>query len=389
MKLDDELRAAFESASDFIEAPRGLADDARETRRARRRRQLDAIAAAALVLAVTGAVYAISGHYRSTPVPEPPGPRVLVKVGYPVSQAAVGGGYLYLASNQSSLVAAYDRRTGKLVRRVSVPGSPTWLAVARGGLVWVGVVGDSSPNAVLLLSPDLARRATVRSVGPSPLVPTSRQVALTPSQYGMLEVRMPAPGRPGLASLRQEPDSTLGPGLNTAAGTWAGLLDGQVAVQVTNGYGYDSHLVIAGEPGKTFGGDLQHQVGAVTSTGKSLWVQLFAIRNSYAASSGPLVRIDGQLQATTPKFVQNSVVLAKTEDVWSTGDTIWAATGVRGHSLVCFASGSNAGPVITVLPLGSVASVVGSTSTVYVTTVQGDSAGPSVVTSYPVPAGCR
>ncbi len=388
-KLGDELRTAFEVASEFIEPPDGLADKARHGRRTWRHRRQDAIAACAVVIAAAGAVYALSGHYNSKPVPEPPGPRVVLQTRYPVSEAAVSGQYVYLASSQRSLVAAYNRATGKMVRRVRVHGSPTWLAVGPGGLVWVGIVGDRSPNMILLLSPDLGRRATAGSPAPGPLVPTSRQTALTAAPYGVLEVHMPVPGQPGVASVRQEPNSRLGAGLTTAPGNWAGLLDGRVAVQVTNGYGYGSHLVIAGEPGRTFGGDLQHQVGAVTSAGDSLWAQTFAITNSRVALRGPLVRLDGQLRPTTPVSIQRNPVLAKSENVWSAGSAVWVSTRAPGHALVCFATRSAAGPVITVRASGRVAAVAATPGTAYVTTLTGVSRGRSVVTSYPIPAACR
>ncbi len=391
MKLDDELRAAFGAASEFIQPAPGLADHARRTTRARRRRQLATAAACAVVLATAGGAYAAAGRHHASALPHPAsGARVLVRVGYPVSQVAASGRYLYLASNQSALVGAYDRRTGKLVRLITVPGDPTWLSVGPTGFVWVSTIdAGGQPGAVLLLSPDLAERATNTSIDGAPVVPTNRQTALSPTQYGLLEARMPAPGQPGRGSQRLVPGTSLGPSQNTAPGAWAGLLDGRVVVQVTNGYGYDSHLVIAGQPGRTFGGDLEHQVEWVASTGGALWAQIIAIKNSYAASSGPLVRLDGQLRATTPMFVQRNAALAKTEDVWSSGDTVWAATGVRGHSLVCFSSTSQTGPVITVQERGSVAALAGAAGTVYVTTVLGDSYGPSVVTSYPVPPACR
>lgn len=392
-KLDDELRAAFEVASEFIEQPDGLADKARLARgtwqHTRRNRRRDAIAACAVVLVTAGAVYALSGHYSSKPVPEPPGPRVVAQLRYPVSEAAVSGERIYLASSQRSLVAAYNRATGKLVRRFRVHGSPTWLAAGPGGLIWVGIVGDRSPNVILLLSPDLGRRATAGSAGPGPLVPTSRQTALTAAPYGVLEVHMPAPGQPGVASVRQEPNSRLGAGLTTAPGNWAGLLDGRVAVQVTNGYGYGSHLVIAGEPGVTFGGDPEQQVGAVAIAGDSLWAQTFAIKNSRVALWGPLVRLDGQLRATTPVSIQRNPVLARTENVWSAGGAVWVSTGAPGHALVCFATRSAAGPVITVRASGRVAAVAATSGTAYVTTLTGVARGRSVVTSYPIPAACR
>jgi hypothetical protein len=388
-KLDDELRAAFEVASEFIEPPDGLADKARRARRTWRHRRRDAVAACAVVIATAGAVYALAGHYNSTPVPEPPGPRVVVQTLYPVSEAAVSGQYLYLASSQRSLVVAYSRFTGELVRRFRVHGSPTWLAIGPGRLVWVGIVGDRRPNLMTLLSPDLRRHATAGSPGPGPLVPTSRQTALTAAPYGVVEVHMLAPGQPGVASLRQERDSRLGAGLTTAPGNWAGLLDGRVAVQVTNGYGYGSHLVIAGEPGVTFGGDPQQQVGAVAKAGDSLWVQTFAINNSRVALSGPLVRLDGQLRATTPASILSNPVLARSKNVWSAGSAVWVFTGAPGHALVCFATRSAAGPVITVRASGTVAAVVATPGTVYVTTLTGVARGRSVVTSYPIPAGCQ
>lgn len=395
-RLDDELQAAFEAASESIEPTPGLAERARRATRARRRRQLATVAACAAMLVAAGGAYAATARHHGSPPAHPAsGRHVLVRVGYPVSQTAVSGRYLYLASNQGSLIAAYDRSTAKLVRLITVPGSPAWLSVGPGGLVWVGAIDyDGQAGAVLLLRPDLSEHSTDASLDGAPVVPTGRQTAVAPTQYGLLDVSMPAPGLQGRASNRLVPGSSLGPSQNTAPGAWAGLLAGMVVVQVTNGYGYDSHLVSAGRPGRTFGGALQHEVGEVTSTGDALWVQMFAIKNSYAASSGPLVRVDGQLLATTPRFVENSAVLAKTEDVWSSGDTIWAATAARGHALVCFSARSQAGPVITVQASGTIASVAGTASTAYVTTVEGDSTvtpawGPSVVTSLPVPAGCR
>jgi hypothetical protein len=396
MKLDDELRATFDVASEFIQPPPGLADNARQARRARRRRQLASVAACAIVLAAVGGAYAASGrHHGSAPAHPTAGAHVFVRVGYPVSQVAVSGRYLYLASDQSSLVAAYYRSTGKLERLITVPGSPDWLSVGPGGLVWVGAIdGGGQPGAVLLLRPDLTERSTDTSLDGGPVVPTSRQAALAPTQYGLLDVRMPAPGQPGRASQRLVPGTGLGPSLNTAAGAWAGMLGGRVVVQVTDGYGMHSHMVIAGQPRHTFGGATAYQTGAVTSTGRELWVEMFAVKDSNAASSGPLVRVDTQLRATTPAYIQHSAVLAHTEGVWSSGDTVWAATGARGHALVCFSSRSQVGPVITLQASGSIAGVAATASTVYVTTVQGDSTvtpafGPSLVTSYPVPAACR
>jgi hypothetical protein len=199
---------------------------------------------------------------------------------------------------------------------------------------------------------------------------------------------MPAPGQQGVASVRQERDSRLGAGLTTAPGNWAGLLDGRVAVQVTNGYGYGSHLVIAGEPGVTFGGAPQQQVGAVARAGDSLWAQTFAITNSRVALRG---RWSGSTASCgrRHRFPSSNPVLAKSENVWSAGSAVWVSTRAPGHALVCFATRSAAGPVITVRADGTIASVVATPGTAYVTTLTGVSRGRSVVTSYPIPAACR
>jgi hypothetical protein len=369
-----------------IDPPGGMADDTRRAGQARRHKLLDALVACVLLLATAGTVYLISGRYNSKPAPWPPGPRTIAKVNYAVSLEAISGQYLYLASTKKSVVAVYDLRTGKLVRRVTVPTSPTWLTVGPGGLVWSA--GTGYQPGLMLLSKGLTKRSRDAAQA-GPVIPAGPQTVETPTQYGLLDVRVPAPGEPGRATARLEPGTSLGPSQNTAPGNWAGLLDGRVAVEVTDAYGYNSHLVIAGEPGRTFGGDGQ-QVGAVTSTGKSLWAQLLTGTNSAAATSGPLVRLDGQLQVTTPKFIQGSAVLATTKDVWSTGETIWAATGALDHALVCFSAVSDSGPVVTVAAGGVVTAVVGTRATAYVATAVHPGTGrPSVITSYPVPAACQ
>jgi hypothetical protein len=387
--LERELRAAFDAASELVQPAPGLADRARRARFARRRRQLIIGFACCTLVAAAGA-YAGSRPGGHPPERPATGPRVLVRVAFPVSQVAVNGRYLYLASNSNGLVAVYDRLSGRLVRLVPVPGSPTWLSVGPGGLVWLNTTdGGGQAGGLLLLSPDLAERAVDTSVAGDPVVATSRQVALTPTQYGLLEVHMPAPGRPGRGNQRLLPGTSVGPSQNTAPNAWAGRVDGRVVVQVTDGYGYHIHLVIAGQPTRTFGGDLRHEVGAVTGTASALWVQTYVIKNSYAAPFGPLVRLDGELRDTTPTFVQRSPVLAKTEDVWSAGNTIWVATGAAGHSLVCFSASSSTARVITVQANGAVATLAATADTAYVITAYGETAGPSTITSYRVPAACR
>jgi hypothetical protein len=396
--LDEELRAALDAASEFVHPRPGLADRARLIARRRRRRLAAAIAATtAVLLVVAGGSYMLAGRHQSAPElsrqehrPKS-GPMYLkgLPADYQIQQLAVSGRYLYVLTNGPDVLSAYDRVTGKLVHAVAVPGDPTVLAVGPGGLVWFMSTASSNSGGLWLLSPDLRLRSAYGGIQANIILPVSRTTALIPTQFGLLTVRMPPPGQPGRASAHQERGTGLGPALNTAPSTWAGYLDGRPVVEVTNGYGYDSHLVVAGQPGVRFGGSLQHQVGYVVGAGGSLWVATFAIHNSNADASGPLVRLDGQLRTTTPEFVRASPVLAKTEEIWADGETVMAATATAGHALVCFASGSATGPVATLPVSGQVVALAVAQDTVYVTTQRSQTNGARAVSRYPLPASCR
>jgi hypothetical protein len=395
--IDRELKAAFETASEFVQPPPDLAKRARTASRARRRRL------AATIAAVTAsALVAVGGTYLLAKPRQPPsranhdrpGPLITVPANYQVQQVAVSGQYLYVLTvveDSPYALSAYDRLTGRLMRRVSIPADPSAMAIGPGGLVWLAFYPDQSggPTAIWLLRPDLRLHSAIGGIQTSTILPIGRTTALIPDQNGLVRVHMPAPGQTGLATARLEPGTSLGPRPGPAPGVWAGLLDGRVVAQVTNGYGLDSHLVIAGQPGRRFGGTPQRQVGAVASTGSSLWVQLFAVKDNNAASSGPLVRLDGQLRETTPKFVKGSSVLTRSESVWSEGSTIWVASAARGHSLVCFAARSPNGPVTTLPLSGQVAALAATPGTVYVTSTPPHTYDSFTVTSYPVPVACR
>jgi hypothetical protein len=396
--IDQELRAAFEMASDFVQPPAGLAERARSATRTRRRKL------AVTIAAVTAfALVAVGGGYRLAK-PREPASRpshnrlrhlITVPANYQVQQLAASGRYLYVLTvvqgSPPYVLSTYDRVTGKLIRRVSIPANPSAMAMGPGGLVWLAFYPDQNggPTAIWLLSPDLRMHSTIAGIETSTILPIGRTTAWIPTQYGLLSVHLPAPGQSGRASQHLETGTRLGLANNTAPGVWAGYLDGRVVAQVTNGYGFDSHLVIAGQPGRTFGGAQPRQVGAVASTGDSLWVELFAVKDNNAAQSGPLVRLDGQLRPTTPAFVKNSSVLTRSEGVWSAGSTIWVASAARGHSLVCFRSGSSNGPITTLPINGQVAALAATPDTVYVTTTPPQTYDNFTVVSYPVPAACR
>ena len=112
-----------------------------------------------------------------------------------------------------------------------------------------------------------------------------------------------------------------------------------------------------------------------------MWVSTFAQHGAEASLQGPLVRLNAGLTPTTPTPVRTSPVLARSEEVWSRGRTIWVATGVLKHSLVCFTAGSRIGPVVA---------LAATSAHVYVNALQPPgSTAPSQIVSYPVPAACR
>ena len=355
-------------------------------------------ATTAVLLVAAGGSYLLAGLHR--PGPElgrhhraQSGPIYLkaLPADYQVQQLAVSGPYLYVLTNGPDILSAYDRATGKLVRAVTVPADPVVLAVGPGGLVWfMSWAGGGNSGGLWLLTADLRLRSAYGAVQTNVILPVGRTTALTPTQYGLLTVRMPAPGQPGRATAHLAPGTSVGPSQNTAPGTSAALLvDGRVAVQVTSGYGFDSHITIAGQPGVRFGGSLRQQAGYVISTGSSLLVSTFAIHNSYADASGPLVRLNSRLRATTPAFVKASPVLARTEEIWADGDTVLAATAAPGHALVCFSADSAMGPVATLPVSGQVVALAAAGGTVYVSTQRSQTNGPLAVSSYPLPASCR
>jgi len=395
--IGQELKAAFEMASDFVQPPGGLAEQARTATRARRRRLAVAISAATVVVLVAAlGSYLLGTHRRSSPPASHDRPRQLLTLPpyWQVQQLAVSGPYLYVLAGENgepyNALSAYDRATGRVIHSVSIPAAPSALAIGPAGLVWLSFYPNQNggPTAIWLLTPDLRVHSTLAGIVTSTILPIGRTTALIPTQYGLLRVHLPAPGQSGRASQHLEAGTGVGPPLNTAPGVWTGWLDGRAVAQVTNGYGLDSHLVIAGEPGRTFGGALQQQVGAVAIAAGSLWVQLFAVKDNNAAASGPLVRLDGQLRATTPAFIRDNSVLTRSESVWSEGSTIWVASAARSHSLVCFAAGSQIGSLTTLPVSGHVAALAATPDTVYVTAL-GNSHGNVNVMSYPVPGACR
>jgi hypothetical protein len=344
-------------------------------------------------MAIAGTTYAAVGRHHNTVTVQQRlygSPRILATVDYQVTQLAVNGKYLYLLAGQNSMLTAYDSATGKLVRRINLPAEPSGLTVGPGGLVWVAFYPHHGAPALWLLSPDLRLHCATTGFKAVSIVPVTRTSARIPESYGLLQVAMPGPGQSGLAIAISEPYTSLGATVKTAPGSWSGDLGDRIAVFVTDPDGADGHLVLAGSPGLRFGGSLQTQISAMTSTGNALWVTTYALHHGETSLQGPLVRLDAELRPTTPGPVRASPVLTRSEDVWSAGHTIWVATGVRGHALVCFTAGSRIGRLTTLPVSGEVRSLAATSTTVYVNAEQPPgSYAPSRIVSHPVPASCR
>jgi hypothetical protein len=398
--LDQELRTTFNEGSDFVQPPPGMADRVRHAAQRRRRTVAGAVASAtAAVVIVAGGFLATHDWHQAGNHGLPATTLRRFTITFPdgdtARQLATSGSYLYALigppDSEGVSLAAYDRSTGRLVHEVSVPGAGgSALAVGPGGLVWLSFAASNSsgPSGTWLLSPDLRVHSSAGGGGAYVLLPTRRTAALVPDQNGLVLIRLPLPGRPGKATERLEPGSSLGQSLKTAPGVSAAVLDGRVVVQVTNGSGFDSHLVVAGHPHITFGGRAADQVGFTAQIGDSVWVATYVVHGQYATDSGQLVRVNSKLHPTTPEAVLESPVLARTEQVWGFAGTVWAATAAPGHALVCFAAGGRTGPIIALPARGPVTALAASDGTVYVTTTPRDAAS-GTVTSYPVPAACR
>jgi hypothetical protein len=394
--LESELKAAFETETEFVQPRPELADRVREGARQHRHRVVAVTAAVcAALLVVAGATYAVaSGSQHYTLLAPGPGSAVrsVATVDYDVTDLAASGPYVYVLAGENSLLAAYNGTTGRLIRQVTLPYSGNALAVGPGGRIWVSFSAGTQggPSGLWLLTPDLAEHSSATGVEANAIVPVSPTSAWVADPGGLLSVQMPAPGQPGLAAVRQLPGTSLGSSLVAGSGSWAGVVGGRDAVLVSAGPGFDAHLLIAGDPRLSYGGSPGVEVSAVATTGSALWVTSVALRGDEASLWGPLVRLNSALQPTTPSSVRTSPALARSEAVWSDGSTVWVATGVQTHALACFRAGQRLGPIVTMPVRGEVFALAEAGGTVYVYAQEppGEYA-PTPIVAYPVPAACR
>ena len=395
-EIEAELRAAFEAASESV---RPRADLAERVRRTSRRRSRLALASALAVIAIlAGAAYLasslVSGQHRPVTghrtVTSGVGPRLTITLppGEGVQALAVGGPDLYLATdyggNPPYALSAYNRTTGRLIRHVGVPAMPAALHVGPGGSVWLTFYPDQGggPSGTWLLNADLSRRSSA-ALGSTDILPTSPDTAMLASQYALTILKMPPPGTPGHATAHADPATDINGHL--AVNTLTPIA-GHVAAQVTDGYGFHSHLVIAGQPHLTFGGSSRQQVGYVTAEDNGLWVTT-ATRSK--PNVGPLVRLSATLRLITPSAIRVNPVLGQAEQVWSHGSTVWVATAAAGHPLVCFTYRGGMGSISTIPLRGQPAALTATGDTVYVTLATGVADITSDVFAYSIPGDCR
>jgi hypothetical protein len=320
--------------------------------------------------------------------PARPRQAVAIAPGAGVAALAVAGNRLYLATdfagNPPYDLAAYDRRTGRLIRRVSVPALPMTLVTGQGGNVWLTFSPDQGggPAGTWLLSPDLARRSATRLIAAAGLFPVSTDTAIATSQYGLMIVQLPAPGAAGTAVVRRDPGTAIDGRFAVGALARAG---NRFTVQVTDGAGEHSHLVIAGHPGTSYSGGRSSQAGAPASEDGGLWAVTFAA----GAQAGPLVRLSPNLTVTTPAEISASPVLHRSEQVWAYGHTVWVATASGRHQLVCFRYDGTAGPLQSLPVRRQPVALAMTARTLYVSLATSEVGVSSGVLAYPVPAACR
>jgi hypothetical protein len=395
--VEAEVRAAFEAASADIMPPADLAD---RVRLAARRRRWTAAAAGGLVVAAVavGTAYlAVAAH----PPPGPPAshrtarpaarPRLTVPVPYGagVQALAAAGPYLYLATDNAGdppyALTAYDRLTGRLIRRVSIPAMPEALRTGPGGSVWLTFSPDQGggPLGIWLLSPDLGRHSALYRYGPPDIAPTGSDTAVAATSPGLTIVRMPPPGTRGHATAYPDGAGAIGRKWAVSALT---AVNGRIAAQVTNGYGMHSHLVIAGDPRLSYGGAASQQVGFITAQDNGLWA---TTSSDSAPNVGPLIRLSPALRPITPAGVRTNPIFRRSEQVWSHGDAVWVASASPGHHLVCFTYRGRMGPVATIGLHGQPSALAIAGNTVYVSLASAVVGITSDVFGYTVPASCR
>lgn len=351
--LDDLLAGALRDLA--AEAPPLPPLSPRARRRIRVGRAGAVLVTAVVVAGIcAGLVAGVQALYRaahSQPSPSHPG-WTATKFGE-VDGLAVGESTLYVAAGDfpHATLSAFDRVTGRLIRRIGVPGHPGALHVGPGGLVWLTFGADTAGarSGLWLLSPDLSQRSTlgpraVSSIDLSDVLPIGPADAVV-VYHGLAGLHLPPPGQQGRATLRRiaaTPAAHLVTGgpfivaIVRLAGHYAALVEHNLRYRVV--LAGRSHPVFDPGPGVT--------INSVASGGNGLWI------TTGPQTGGPsaVIRLNAQLRPATPRSVGRNPDLAFPERVWAAGDTVVVSTDVGSRPLACFRfHNGGAGPV-TIIP---------------------------------------
>jgi hypothetical protein len=394
--VDAELRDALTEASECIVPSADLAG--RVMRAARgRRRVLTGVLAAALVMVTAGTLIAVREI-----APAPAGPSAHrhhghhrgwaggMRIAAPSAElVAASAGKIYLAGGDypTAVLAAYDRRTGRLIRRVSIPALPSALRIGPGGLIWLCFYPGSNGGGtgVWLLSPDLARRSGVdlavrryHGAAPFDVLPAGRDSAILATDSRLARVRLPLPGQPGSPRLTWLP---LAAGADPIRGLPVGLTSfaGRVVVRLADDAGR-TIITFAGRRPPIFSPGPSRGASSAAASASGLWVTTFARGGGQIGQR--LVRLDARLRPDTPASIRRSRLLAGAQQVVTLGGAVWAFLPWSPW-LACFADhGGRTGPVETLNTGYTPVSAAAVGDTIYVV-------GPAGVASYRIPHQCR
>jgi hypothetical protein len=395
--IDQQLAEVFASVGGSLSPAPDLADRARKAARARRWRLSGLVAAAVVVLGVTGVVVAASSspsahHVRIEPLPR------FTATGANVDAMAVGGNTLYVASSAypRGLLTAYDRRTGSSLGRAHLPARPSAVAVAPDGTVWVTFSPSNAGRqaGVAEFSADLSQRSNLLTndryldTATFDVMPLGRNQAVLATDVGVVTVTAPTP-RLGLARTARANHtnaivtggrhSGFGPPVKLVA-----LSDGNVAELLTPERG---------------GSGVALRRGSARFTGTALTV---------AASPEGLWLTTGVGNRSALRLLSNSLtplpvgqighavsIPGGADRVWTSGRTVWVASEGARINLRCFvfASRGREQSATVVLPaadsIQATDPVVTGDLTVVPTAQAVYVASPFAIASYPVPKVCQ
>jgi hypothetical protein len=345
-----------------------------------------AVAGVVAVAVLAGVIVARSGpRHAAASSRSKPYPAWAISALGGVDALAVSGSLLYVATGDypAATLSAFNRATGQLVHRISVPARPVALRPGPGGSVWLTFYPDQNGggSGLWLLSADLGQRSSLglraaSSLGLSDVLPVGPSTALV-AAYRLVDLHMPVPGHPGRGVFRQV--AALPTDHGYAVVEFARLAGRIAALQNNNAGHY--RIVLAGQRSPVFEPGSGVSINSMAGDGNSLWITTGPL--GVGPMSAAVILLNDRLQMVAQPSISKNVALAFPEMVWATGNTVVVSTYVASKPLVCFRfHNGQSGPVIAIparLPPGDLA-VTG--DTVYAADASG-------VVPYRLPAVCR